>query len=305
MDTGDAGTPMSDGTAAFLELRPVLFGLAYRMMGTTTDADDVVQDAFVRWQAQDAAEVASPRAYLTTVVTRLCIDRLTAARARRETYPGTWLPEPVPVDDSDPAAVADMADSLSLAFLVLLEELDPLSRAVFLLHDVFGYEFPEVADMTGQSAANCRQLASRARRRVAQRRRRFDADEQQSYQLARRFVDACGTGDIGGLMALLAEDVVVWTDGGGKARAAPRPVLGAHRAARFLVGIAKTLSPEAVVELRSLNRQPGVVISDDAGATAAVVLDVSQGRIVAVRVVSNPDKLRAVQPGAWRFPALP
>ncbi len=296
---------MSDRLAAFLELRPVLFGLAYRMLGTTTDADDVVQDAFVRWQAQDAVEVESPRAYLTTVVTRLCIDRLTAARARRESYPGTWLPEPVPVGDSDPAAVAEMADSLSLAFLVLLEELDPLSRAVFLLHDVFGYGFPEVSEMTGESPANCRQLASRARRRVAERRRRFDADVQQSYELARRFVDACGSGDLGGLMTLLAEDVVVWTDGGGKARAAPRPVLGAHRASRFLVGIAKSLSPQSGVELRLLNRQPGVVISDGGIATAAVVLDVSEGRIVGVRVVSNPDKLGAVQPGAWGSRAVP
>lgn len=282
-----------------------MFGLAYRMMGTVTDADDVVQDAFVRWQSRDTADVSSPRAYLNTVVTRLCIDRLGSARARRESYPGTWLPEPVAVEDRDPAASAEMADTLSLAFLVLLEELDPLSRAVFLLHDVFGYEFSEVAEMTGESAANCRQLASRARRRVAERRRRFDADEQHSYEMARRFVDACGSGDIDGLMTLLAEDVVVWSDGGGKARAAPRPVVGAPRAARFLTGIAKSVSPDAVVELRLLNRQPGVVITDGGVANAAVVLDVSDGLIVGVRVVSNPDKLGAVQPGTREFPAVP
>ena len=229
----------------FVELRPQLLGLAYRMLSSAADAEDVVQDAFVRWTTADSESVSSPRAFLSTVVTRLCIDRLTSARAKRETYPGQWLPEPVPSTEgelgpADPAEATAMADSLSLAFLVLLEELNAVERAVFLLHDVFAYSFEEVARITGQSPANCRQLASRARRRVGDRRRRFDADTRRAEELARRFVVTCAGGDLEGLMAVLADDVVVWTDGGGKARSAPRPVVGPQRAARFLVHAART-----------------------------------------------------------------
>ncbi|HXW32616.1 MAG TPA: RNA polymerase sigma-70 factor [Acidimicrobiales bacterium] len=294
----------------FVELRPQLLGLAYRMLSSAADAEDVVQDAFVRWTTADSESVSSPRAFLSTVVTRLCIDRLTSARAKRETYPGQWLPEPVPSTEgelgpADPAEATAMADSLSLAFLVLLEELGPLERAVFLLHEVFGYPFAEVADMTGQSAANCRQLASRARRRVAERRRRFDADARQAQQLAQRFAMACGTGDVEGLMAMLADDVVVWTDGGGKAKAAPRPVVGPYRAARFLLHAARSGVAGSVTEVVRLNGQPGLVLSSDERVHTAVVLDVVDGRICGVRVVVNPEKLGAVQPGARRFTAVP
>lgn len=296
----------ADGASVFVELRPALLGLAYRMLSSATEAEDVVQDAFLRWAAADIPEVSSPRAYLTTTVTRLCIDRLTSARARRETYPGQWLPEPVPSSpaEADPAGAADMADSLSLAFLVLLEELGPVERAVYLLHEVFAYRFEEVAQMTGQSPANCRQLASRARRRVGERRRRFDADSRRAQELARRFVVACGTGDIEALMDTLSEDVVVWTDGGGKAKSAPRPVLGPHRAARFLVHAART-GATGTPELVGLNGQPGVLLCADGRVVVAVALDVLDGQICGVRIVGNPDKLGAVQPGARRFPALP
>jgi len=294
----------------FVELRPQLLGLAYRMLSSAADAEDVVQDAFVRWTTADTESVSSPRAFLSTVVTRLCIDRLTSARARRETYPGQWLPEPVPssegeLDPADPAGATAMADSLSLAFLVLLEELRPLERAVFLLHEVFGYPFAEVADMTGQSAANCRQLASRARRRVAERRRRFDADARQAQHLAQRFALSCGTGDVEGLMAMLAEDVVVWTDGGGKGKAAPRPVVGPYRTARFLLHAARNGAPGSVTKVVRLNGQPGLVLSSDGRVHTAVVLDVVDGRICGVRVVVNPEKLGAVQPGARSFTAVP
>lgn len=297
--------PTDDAAAEFAELRPALLGLAYRMLGSMADAEDVVQDAYLRWSKVDTSSVDSARAYLTTTVTRLCIDQSTSARARRESYPGVWLPEPVPVEDADPATATEMADSLSLAFLVLLEELQPTARAVFLLHDVFGYGFDEVAGMTGASPANCRQLASRARRQVAERRRRFDADRRRSDELARHFLAACATGDMEALLAMLAEDVVVWGDSGGKGRANPRPVVGARRAARFLVNVAKRVSASATVEHVRLNGQPGLTITEGGRVTNALVLDVIDGRISGVRVVVNPDKLGAVQPGARRLPALP
>ena len=293
------------GESAFLALRPLLLAVAYRMLGSATEAEDVVQDAFVRWSAAERDAVESPKAYLTTMVTRLCIDRSRSARARRETYPGPWLPEPVAAEP-DPASSAELADSLSLAFLVLLEELGPVERAAFLLRDVFGYDYDEVAEMTGASPANCRQMVSRARRRVVERRQRFDADALRSEELVARFLSACATGDVSGLMAMLSEDVVVWTDGGGKARAAPRPVVGPFRAARFLVSISRRGIPEdAQVRALRLNGQPGLVIESAGQVTTAIVLDVVDDLIIGVRVVANPEKLAAVQPGAGRFPAVP
>ncbi len=329
---------MSDAAApadAFVALRPLLLGVAYRMLGSAADAEDVVQDAFLRWQRVDASGVGSPRAFLTTMVTRMSIDRLRSARARRESYKGPWLPEPVAVDDgavdhagtglsgaglsgtglpgtavaagrleADPAAGAELADSLSLAFLVLLEELGPVERAVFLLREVFAFPYDEIAEMTGQTPENCRQMLHRARRRVGERRRRFETDRARADALAERFLVACGAGDLPGLMALLADDVVVWTDGGGKAKAAPRPVVGPWRAARFLVHTAKGI-PAGAVRRATLNGQPGILVDEGGVVTTAIVLDIADGSIVGVRVVANPDKLRAVQPGAGRFPALP
>ncbi len=210
-------------TATFEEWRSLLFGVAYRMLGSATDAEDVVQEACIRWLRRGPPAVESVRAYLVTIVTRLCLDQLDSARAQRETYAGPWLPEPVAEDD---IAAIERADSLSLAFLVLLEELTPLERATYLLHDVFGYSFDEVAVSLGRTPAACRQLGARARKHVDERRRRFDADLQHGRELTDRFVTACATGDLSGLLAMLSEDVVVWTDGGGKVRAAMRPVIG-------------------------------------------------------------------------------
>lgn len=272
--------------AAFEEWRSLLFGIAYRMLGSAADAEDVVQDACVRWLGRGDAPVRSVRAYLVTVVTRLCLDQLDSARVRRETYSGPWLPEPVVLDES---AAAEQADSLSLAFLVLLEELTPLERAAYLLHDVFGYSFDEVARSLGRSPAACRQLGARARRHVEERRQRFDADLRHGRELTDRFLSACATGDLSGLLAMLADDVVVWTDGGGKVRAALRPVVGPHRSSRFLLNVAKKVQgvPVGVV----LNGQPAAVFMDADAAVAALVLDIVDGAVVGVRVVSNPDKL--------------
>ena len=269
----------------------MLFGVAYRMLGSAADAEDVLQDAYLRWQDQPAEEVASPRSFLTTVVVRLCIDQLRSARVRRAGYVGPWLPEPLATEDDDPALAAELADNLSLAFLVLLEELSPLERAAFLLRDVFAYSYAELAPMLGRSEAACRQLASRGRRRIADRRCRFDANRQQGEQLAAQFVTACASGVLNDLLGLLAADVVVWTDGGGKAKAAPRPVVGPMRAARFLINIAKTVSPSAAVRHASINGQPGLIVDEAGEPVTAVVLDVIDGLVSGVRVVSNPDKL--------------
>jgi RNA polymerase sigma-70 factor (ECF subfamily) len=273
--------------ATFEEWRPLLFGIAYRMLGSAADAEDMVQEASMRWLRRGDEPVRSERAYLVTVVTRLCIDQLESAHATRVTYAGPWLPEPVVVDE---AAAVEQADSLSLAFLVLLEELTPPERAAYLLHDVFGYTFEEVSRSLGRTAVSCRQLATRARQRIEERRHRFDADLHHGRELTDRFLQACATGDLSGLLSMLADDVVIWTDGGGKVRAAMRPVVGPARSARFLINVAKRAHgvPRGVI----LNGQAAAVLVDGGEVTAAIVLDIMEGRIFGIRVVSNPDKLQ-------------
>jgi RNA polymerase sigma-70 factor, ECF subfamily len=292
---------MSDASV-FVDLRPFLFGIAYRMLGSAADAEDVLQEAWLRWDKVDASSVSSARAYLATIVTRLSIDQLRSAKARRETYRGPWLPEPVPVEEPDrePAlsdAGAEFADSLSMAFLVLLEELGPVERAAFLLREVFGYGYPEIAGALERSEAACRQLVSRARHRIGDRRRRFDADREMTWELTRRFVVACGTGDIEGLMSLLAEDVVVFTDGGGLAKSAPRPVVGPWRAARWLTHVAKTFPEGIQLKETTLNGQPGIVFSENGLVTSALVVEVIDGLVCGVRVVANPEKLAGLRRG--------
>ena len=272
--------------AAFEEWRSLLFGIAYRMLGSATDAEDVVQDACIRWLRRGGEPVQSVRAYLVTIVTRLCLDQLNSSRSKRVTYAGPWLPEPVVLDE--PSA-AEQADSLSLAFLVLLEALTPLERAAYLLHDVFGYSFDEVARSLARTPAACRQLGARARKHIEERRQRFDADLRHGRELTDRFLVACATGDLTSLLAMLSDDVVIWTDGGGKVRAALRPVVGPHRCSRFLVNVAK--KGQGVPEATVLNGQPATVFVDDGVVVAALVLDIMESAIVGVRVISNPDKL--------------
>jgi RNA polymerase sigma-70 factor, ECF subfamily len=273
--------------AVFEEWRSLLFGIAYRMLGSAADAEDVLQEAAIKWLRRRDEVVESPRAYLVTIVTRLCLDQLGSARVTRETYTGPWLPEPVVSDES---AAAEQADTLSLAFLVLLEELTPPERAAYLLHDIFGYSFEEVAQSLGRSPAACRQLGARARRHVDERRQRFDADLRHGRELTDQFLTACATGDLSGLLALLSDDVVLWTDGGGKVRAALRPIVGPHRTSRFLINIAKRGSlgaPRPVV----LNGQPATVFVQDGTVTSALAFDIRDGLIVGIRAVNNPDKL--------------
>lgn len=256
------------------------------MLGSAADAEDVVQDASIRWLRRNDRAVESVRAYLVTIVTCLCLDRLNSARSTRVTYAGPWLPEPVVVEE---AAAAEQADSLSLAFLVLLEERTPLERAAYLLHDIFGYPFEEVARSLSRSPAACRQLGSRARARIEERRQRFDADLRQGRALTDRFLVACATGDLSGLPSMLSDDVVVWTDGGGKVRAAMRPVVGSYRSSRFSLNVAKKLHgvPRATV----LNGQPATIFVAGDAVVATLVLGIMDGLVVGVRSVANPDKL--------------
>ena len=284
------------------ELRPVSFAIAYRMLGSVSEAEDVVQEALLRvHQAIDAGEqLDSPRAYVSTITTRLSINELRSARARRERYVGEWLPEPIVTDgEDDPARHAETADSLSLAMLVVLESLSPEQRAVLLLHDVFDYGYPQIAAIVGKSEDNVRQLASRARRHVEQGRPRFQTTREQRDELARRFFRATEQGDLTGLESLLADDVKLTGDGGGKAPALTRTLRGRSRVARTLMG---WLSPETRlpgIRLRptEVNGGPGILVFDDRERLIGVTaLEIADGEIKAIRSISNPDKLGHLGP---------
>ncbi|HEY7909915.1 MAG TPA: RNA polymerase sigma-70 factor, partial [Thermomicrobiales bacterium] len=227
----------------FNDYRPLLFSIAYRMLGSVMDAEDMVQEAFLRWQRAVHAEVTSPKSYLTAVVTRLCIDHLGAAYVRRESYVGPWLPEPLVTEGDAMTDTMALADSLSLAFLVLLERLTPVERAVFLLHEVFGYPYEEIAGIVEKNAANCRQIGQRARRHIHADRPRFDPSPAEQERLTQQFIVSCTSGDLGALVAILADDITLWADGGGKVAAARRPIHGAENVARFLGGLAKAQVP--------------------------------------------------------------
>jgi len=285
-------------------LRPLLFSIAYRMLGSVGGAEDVTQEAFLRYESALArgAVVESPKAYLSAVVTRLAIDELRSARARRETYAGQWLPEPLLTDEDaeDPYRLVERADELSMAFLLVLERLGPVERAVFLLHDVFGYGFGEIAEIVGRSPEACRQIAVRARRRVADERPRFEATRREREALADRFLAAVQDGDVDGLIGLLAADVVVQGDGGGKAPQWSRPIVGADRVARLFAGLGRQIEEyDGRMERREVNGQPGAIVrTADGQVVCAWSIEIAEGRVQAVRSVINPDKLRHLGPVA-------
>ena len=279
------------------ELRPTAFAIAYRMLGSVAEAEDVVQEALLRLhEALERGErIESPRAYLATVATRLAIDQLRSARVRRETYVGEWLPEPLVSDaEADPARQAELADSLSMAFLVLLESLSPEQRAALLLHDVFDYGYAEIAEIVGKSEDNARQLAARARRHVEEGRPRFEASRQQRDELARRFFAAVREGDVGALESMLAEDVVLHGDGGGKVPAIARALHGSRRVARTLGAWIRAAARIPGVELRDVevNGQPGsLMLADDGRLIGVWALDIADGQVQGIRSVVNPEKL--------------
>jgi RNA polymerase sigma-70 factor (TIGR02957 family) len=286
------------------ELRPVSFAIAYRMFGSVSEAEDVVQEALLRVdQALQAGEqIASPRAYVATVTTRLAINELRSARVRREHYVGEWLPEPIITDgEDDPAAHAETADSLSLAMLVLLESLSPEQRAVLLLHDVFDYGYPEIAAIVGKSADNVRQLATRARRHVQQRRPRFATTREQRDELARRFFAAVEHGDLAGLEALLAHDVELTADGGGKVPALARSLRGRDRVGRTLISGLRQAARLPGLSLRpvEVNGGPGALFLDGQERLIGVLaLDIAGGQIISISSIVNPDKLAHLGPVA-------
>ncbi len=288
----------------FDELRPSAFAIAYRMLGSVSEAEDVVQEGFLRLhQARAGGErIESPRAYLSTVVSRLSLDQLRSARVRRETYVGEWLPEPfVASAGDDPARRAEMADSLSLAFLVVLESLSPEQRAAFLLHEVFDEPYDRIAEIIGTSTQNARQLATRARRHVDERRPRFEASRARQEELATRFFAAVEEGDLEGLEELLAHDVVLRGDGGGKAPAIARAMHGRTKVARTLVRGLRTLTRIGGYTSRreDINGQPGALFLDrDGNLIGVMILDVAEGQIQAVNSVANPDKLQHLGPVA-------
>jgi RNA polymerase sigma-70 factor, ECF subfamily len=287
----------------FEELRPLLFSIAYRILGSVSEAEDAVQESWLRYQASPA-QPASAKAFLSAVVTRVSIDVLRSARVRREAYVGPWFPEPLLTDPyQDPERSAELADSVSMAALLLLERLSPLERAVFVLREVFAFDFAEISSAVGRSEAACRQLAVRARRHMDAGRPRFEADRRERDELAVRFFDALREGDVEGLRELLAADVQLVGDGGGKAPQLARSIIGVGNVARLLASIFPWLvSIDVTLEPHQVNGQPGAIFRDrDGKVLNTLALDVLDGRIQTIRSVVNPDKLRHVGPvaDAW------
>jgi RNA polymerase sigma-70 factor, ECF subfamily len=286
----------SDAAGAFEAHRRHLLGLAYRMLGSLAEAEDAVQEAYLRWHAADRAKVENPRAFLSTTVTRLCLDQLKSARVQRESYVGPWLPEPV-LDTAalDAETSSDYARDLSVALMLTLERLSPLERAAFLLHDVFDVEFAEIAQNLGRSEAACRQLAARGRAHVQAARPRFSPSAEEGTRLAEAFRLATRSGDAAGMVRLLAADAVLYTDGGGKRIAALNPIHGSDKIARFFAGVVKKTHADGWrVRDAHINGDPGFVFADPEGALQTIAFDIADGRIAAIYLMVNPDKLRRV-----------
>jgi RNA polymerase sigma-70 factor (ECF subfamily) len=292
---------MNDGsnrTAEFERHRGLLFSIAYRMLGSVADAEDALQDAYIRWQRASETDVRSPKAFLVTIVSRLCINHLQSARVQRETYVGEWLPEPLVTDPgSDVSRIAQIDESVSMAMLLLLERLTPVERAVFLLGEIFDYTHAEIGGMLGIGEANCRQLLSRARKHIHLERPRFSASGPQHTALLERFSRAAGSGDMDELLALLSHDVVMHSDGGGKAHALPLPIFGADKVARASVfGAAKLRTLNPLRRITEINGEPGIISYVGGRPQSVFTIDVDDGRIRAIYIVTNPEKLSHLPP---------
>ena len=301
----DSSLAMESGTAipqditsqdrleVFHQHRRRLFSIAYRMLGTLSDAEDMLQETFIRWQQSSYADIESPEAFLLTIITRLCLNHRQSARVKREEYFGQWLPEPVLTGpDADPYVAFQTEDSVSMAFLVLLERLSPLERAVFLLREAFDYDYSEIARVLEQSESNCRQLLRRARQHLKQERPRFDSSPKQQEELLRRFLQASSRGDMDGLLALFSSEIVLYADGGGKATAVPNPIYGAENVIRFLIGAQRKLLPANLVrKVAQINGAPGVLSYLQGRPHSVLALNIADGRIRNIYIVSNPDKL--------------
>ncbi len=281
---------MTDANETFESYRPLMFAIAYRMLGSAMDAEDIVQEAYLRYQR--AEHVQTPKALLTTIVTRLCLDQLKSAREQRESYIGPWLPEPLittPLDDQD--------ESISMAFLILLESLSPVERAVFLLREVFDYDYREIAEIVGKEESACRQSFHRAKAHLAEHRPRFPASPEQHREMLERFMQAYLVGELDGFTSLLAEGVSLTVDAGGKASAATRPVYGANPVARFILGITKRIPPNFSFEIRKVNGRDAFIFYDSDGVPfTLIMLEVADGKIRAFHMIRNPDKLSVFKP---------
>ncbi|WP_338596544.1 RNA polymerase sigma-70 factor [Saccharopolyspora sp. SCSIO 74807] len=283
-----------DPVAEFSAHRARLFGLAYRLLGSAADAEDIVQEAFLRWSGADRAVIAAPGAWLAKAVTNLCLNQLSSARVRREQYVGPWLPEPVSVADGSlgPMESVQQRESVSMAFLALLEQLTPMERAVFVLREAFGYDHRSIAETLECSQANSRQVHRRAALRLQDSRARFEPDRAAQQRLVERFLAAARDGDLARLERLLAADVVSWSDGGGKASAARHPVAGGARVARLIAGLLRKAPDEVAVRVREVNGGPALVVCSGADLLLVMLPQVTGGRISALRSITNPDKLR-------------
>lgn len=279
----------------FESLRPLLFAIAYRMLGGAHDAEDIVQEAYLRYQATDPESIHSPKAFLTTVVTRLAIDQLKSARRQRESYVGAWLPEPLLTAAGDqPADLVALNDSLSTAFLVLLETLNPMERAVFLLREVFDYDYATIAEIVGKSESACRQALHRAREALRSGRPRFHSTAGEHRLVFTRFLEACSEGDVQGLEAVLAADVSALSDGGGKASAATRPLHGPKVVAAFMLGLFRRAPAGLKYELAEINGRTGLIVRENQAAVVAIMADVVDGKVTSLWLVRNPDKLQGL-----------
>ncbi|PZD71782.1 ECF RNA polymerase sigma factor SigJ [Acaryochloris thomasi RCC1774] len=279
----------------FQQYQSLLFGIAYRMLGTIMDAEDMVQETFLRWQRASNNQVQSPKRYLTTIVTRLCIDRLRSAQVKREQYIGPWLPEPIVTSAADPAAKAEQADSLSMAFLVLLERLSPIERAVFLLREIFDYDYNTIGLIVEKSPSNCRQIARRAKQRIHDVRSRFSTSPHQREEITQQFLRACEQGDLQGLLNLLADDITLYSDGGGKVVAALKPLHRNVKVARFLLAINRRqqrLGLYSEAQFIQVNSQSGLLYTTANTIDSVMAFDVAQGHIQTLYFVRNPEKLR-------------
>jgi RNA polymerase sigma-70 factor, ECF subfamily len=276
----------------FEEHRQLLLSVAYRMLGRRTEAEDMLQETFLRWQKTSEGEIRDTRAFLVTVITRLCINELESARAKREEYFGQWLPEPVLSGTAEYLKMPGIDGSLSLAFLILLQRLTPMERATFLLHEVFDYDYSDIASVLSQNEANCRQILRRAKQHISQDRPRFEASPERREKLLQQFLETITHGDLQGLIGLLTEDVVLYSDGGGKASAVPNPIYGANRVARLLLGATAKLVPRDVIRrFAEINGQTGIVAYHNGRVRAVLTADIVEGRIRNFYIVTNPDKL--------------
>ena len=278
-------------TEAFEDYRNLLFSIAYRMLGSVMEAEDAVQEAYLRFMAAGVEEVVSYRAYLITIVTRICLDQLKSARVRREQYVGPWLPEPLETAD-EPSVVVQSKETITLAFLTLLEKLPPVERAAFLLREVFDYDYADIAQVVEKSEANCRQLVSRAKKHLVENRPRLDTPQEVQQRLLTRFMAAVNEGDESSLVQMLSEDVQLWSDGGGKVAAAIHPLFGPAKVAAFFLGLARKIPPNTEIKLREYNRAPGIAVYIDGKLDTVMNFLIADEQIYDIRAVRNPDKLR-------------